>query len=203
VPIDLDAQRRQRAQDRAANRPVDAGEANGDTEQVVLNGKVIAELAAELPMAAMGPLQDIQEDALLLIREAVKIMTSAGEDGKASVDAAALGLFIDVLTTNPELPASLITVVQEVARELLGDDGYQAVLDAIHDKGPGRLSLLDVAALIKGIVGWYRLAFGSLGKSSTPTGSAPSGGKTSKPTSRRPTGSTRGASGRGQPTPST
>lgn len=199
MPIDLDAQRAERAKTRAAARPVDPGEANADTQPIILGGRVVAELPAELPLAALAPLQEVQDDAMLLIRQAVTVI-GIGEQEPGRVDAATAGLVVDVLAANPKLPASLIAVVQDIGRQLLGDDGYAAVVAAIDSAGPDRFSVLDAAELIKGVVAWYAAAFGSLGKSSKPSGSAKTGGTTSNGTSRRTSVSTPAGSGRGRTT---
>ena len=180
--LDLDASRKERAGARAAQQ-----EGRGATLPVRWGGAVIAELDAELPLDVFAPLATLNVDIGLLLRLAFDAMRSATTaDAVKSLD----GL-VDVFAANPQLIPDTIGAVEEVARRLLGDDGYAAFI-------AGRPSNYDIAALCRGVADWYGV---SLGEPSASTGRSLPTGKTPSTTSNGSTASTSAASGAGPDSP--
>lgn len=165
VAIDLDAERARRAAER---------EVSGESTPIVLGGKEVAYLPAELPLQALAPLRRLDEEITLLVRAAVD-MWKEGTD-QSRIDGASL--IIDVLAANPKLPTTAIDVVQDMARALLGEEGFDALMAQ-------SLSTNDLAYLANGILAAYGLSLGEASPSSgSPTeGGGPTSSTTSEPTS--------------------
>lgn len=162
-------------------------EGDGDRKTVRFGGQVIAVLPVELPLRTLQPLLDLNVDVPLLVRQILDL-SGMGDEQR---NTAATGLLVDILTMNPNLPRELIDAVQQIGRNLFGDDGYQRFLD----QDP---SGADVAALVKGLLRWYGV---SLGESPGSSVSPPDGGGTSKSTSNGSTDSTPADSTVTPPTP--
>lgn len=178
--LDLDAMRAERARVRAARR-----EGRGETLPIRFGGHQIAELDAEFPLDTLEPLQDVNLDLALLIRQAIDLVAADSQRAQmATVDT-----IVSVLASNPDLPAEVINAVKEMGRRLFGADGY----DMFTTQRP---TPWDVGALITGLFAWYGV---SLGESSSPSTPSVDGG-TSKPTSNGTTSSMPEPSG-GDPAP--
>jgi hypothetical protein len=74
-----------------------------------------------LPIPVFAPLLDVNLDLPLLIRA----VTTAQQEGGAE---AAGQMLIDFFIGNPDLPRQVIAAVQQVLRNLFGDDGYAALV---------------------------------------------------------------------------
>lgn len=176
--IDLDKERAARAA---------AREAKGQEFPIRLGGQVVATLPAELPLDALAPLRDLDSDITLLLRTAMRA-ARGGTEGQERWEATEL--VVDLLAANPALPLAVIDTVTAITRNLVGDDGYAALVEA-------RLSREDVAALAKGVFRFYGL---SLGESSAPSASPEGSGTTSPGTSSTTSDSTPEVSGSDQET---
>lgn len=161
--LDLDAARRERAAARAAQH-----EERGETLPVRFGGGVIAILPAEFPLDVLSPLQDVNVDLALLVRQAMDVI-NAGDRGQQT---ASLGMLVDVLAANPNLPAELLGAIKKMGEKLLGAEGYAMFLEQ-------RPTPWDIGALVTNISSWYGV---SLGESSSPSESS-TGGATSPSTS--------------------
>jgi hypothetical protein len=164
MPIDLDKHRR----DRAAARAAAAGREIAEPETIVLDGKVIATLPQELPLVVLQPLLNVSTDILLVVRQAVALQ--CGDDENA---ADVVQLALDIFASNAELPQQVLDAVTDVARRLLGPDGYAALLEF----NPSRE---DITALARGVLAHYGV---TLGESSRSASSPGTGGPTSNATS--------------------
>jgi hypothetical protein len=174
--LDLDKAR----QDRAVARSQTAmREGRNDVLEVRWQGEIIATIGAEIPLSVLAPLRELDGEIALLLREAMDI----GRNGKATWDGTSL--IVDLLTARPDLPTTLIDVIQNIGKELLGEHGYAKFIS-------GRPSAQDVGALA---IGLFRWAGVSLGESSGSSGSPETGGPTSNATSSGSTDSTPEASG--------
>jgi len=158
---DLDAKRLERARARAARQ-----EARGETLPITLGGQAIATLGAEFPLDVLEPLADINLDIALLMQQAVA--AAQANDNSANVE-----LIVNILAANPDLPREFLAAVKEIARRLLGDEGYAAFVAA-------RPSPWDVGALVSVLFQWYGV---SLGESSGSSDASSTGGATSNMTS--------------------
>lgn len=174
APLDLDAERKRRAAQREGQKA---------DQPIIVGGQTIAILPVELPIDVLAPIRDMDEDITLLLRSVVKAAQT--ESGRADAQA----LFLDLLAANPTLPQNLLDTIQKIARNLLTDAGYQALV-AAH---PTRE---DLAYLAGGIMKFYGL---TLGESSPSSDSDTGGGTTSSTTSPTTSeGSTPDASGDGE-----
>jgi hypothetical protein len=174
--LDLDAARKDRAETRAARH-----EGRGDELPIKLGGQVIATVGAEFPMSVLEPLTAVNVDIAYLVRAFAQMMDKSNADAQA----ASIALMVDVLAANPQLPAEIIAAVKDMARRVLGDDGYEAFVEL-------QPSPWDCGTLAKGLLDWWGVSLGESQPSPPPL----DGGETSKPTSNGSTGSTRGASGK-------
>lgn len=164
--LDLDAEQEQRLarrEGRAENLPVR------------FRGKVIAVLPPEFGLDVLEPLLGINLDLALLVRQAIDVMQAEGGDQQA----AAFGMIVDILASNPDLPREVLTALGKAGRRLLGDDGYDKFMAASP-------SPWDVAALVRGIADWYGIGLGE----SSPSDDSLDGGATSNTTSSAISGST-------------
>ncbi len=164
----------------------DAARREGRGDRLVLkfgpdSGPV--ELGPEFPLDVLEPLQDIDVDLALLIREAIK-MSSAAESDEGMWDV--VSSIVEILVVSPNLPKSSIAAAKEMARRLLGEDGYAALVAF-------RPSLWDVSDLVSTLTDWYGLSAGESSRSTTQQ-VAP-GGPTSNSISGTTSGSTPGISG--------
>lgn len=151
--FDLSAARADRARARAARR-----EGRGDTLKIVFDEEEIAEIGAEFPLDVLAPLQDVNVDLALLVRQAIDLMQASDSEAQVAV----LGFIMDVLAANPTLPADLLTAVGEMGKRLFGQDGYTTLLAL-------RPSPWDIAALATNLLAWYGVSLGESSGSSTPS----------------------------------
>lgn len=172
--LDLDAHR-------AARR-----EARGRTPRLRIGGNVY-DLPVEFPLDVLAPLLDVNLDLGLIAKVLLDAMDGDDPEGQRE----AIGLVLDLLITNPTLPTEAIEAAQNIARNLLGDDAYAALIDS-------RPSREDLSALVRGLIRLYGV---SLGESSPSTDSSSSGGETSNETSSSTTESTPETSGEAPETP--
>jgi hypothetical protein len=142
--FDLGEKRRERAEARAAQQ-----EGKQTTLEIGLDGVVFAELPAEWPLDVLSPLRQIDETIALLIRQALSLVQSNDRDNQM----AATQLVVDLIASNPNLPTTVLDVIHEIGRNLLGDDGYGKLLAA-------RPSKEDAAALAKAIFEFYGVGLG-------------------------------------------
>ena len=179
--FDIADARAERVKAKAARR-----EGRGDVLVVRFGGVQIAELGPEFPLDVLEPLQSVNLDLALLVRQALE--AAAAKSGREQVEL--LLLITDMLAANPDLPKEVIEAVKEMTRRLFGKDGYAALVQA-------RPTPWDVSAIFSRLMGWYGLSLGESSGSSTPA----SGGETSKPISSTGTGSTPETPGETPPTP--
>jgi hypothetical protein len=172
--IDLDAAR-------AARR-----EAQTRQPRVRLNG-VDYPLPVEFPIDVLTPLLGVGLDLGLVARLAADAVNA--DDPQAQRNA--IGLVLDILVATPELPIQAIDAAQAITRNLLGQDGYDALVAM-------RPSREDLTILIGGV---FRLYGVSLGEASPSADSSTSGGATSNETSSDTTESTPETSGEPVTTP--
>jgi hypothetical protein len=137
--LDLDAERAVRAASR---------EGRGQTYPIRLGGGIVATLPTELPVDVLAPLRALDGDLTLILRQAMEA-TKGGANARMD----ATELVVDVLIANPSLPVTAIDIVRDVAVNLLGQEGFAALLAA-------RPSSQDYAALIKGVFRFYGLTLG-------------------------------------------
>ncbi len=146
-----------------------------------LGGKVICVLPPELPLAVFAPVRTLDQDITMMLRSVV----TAAKSKDAAAREQSTDMVIDLLAANPALPVSALNVVGEVAKNLCGEEGYAALLDA-------RLSKEDVVGLAKAVMAFYGV---TLGEASAPSGSPEGSGPTSSGTSSVTSGSTPEVSG--------
>jgi hypothetical protein len=163
--LDLDAERAARRE--AAAKPV----------RLRLGGRTF-DLPAELPIDVLQPLENLDIDLAMLIRQAVTLAQGQSDP------AAATALVVDLLVANPNLPKSLIDAVRQMGQRLLGEEAYAALVAS-------RPSYHDVAAVAKYLFKSYGV---SLGNASGSNGSSETAGATSPVTSNGSTDSTPGSS---------
>jgi len=169
--IDLDKEREERSRARAQT----VGREVTGPVPIVLNGKKVAELPPEVPFTALAPLETIDDEIALLLREAL-VMSQRG--GGTMADATSL--VVDLVVANKELPKDIVRVVKAIAAALLGEDGLRALIAE-------EPSVADLVALVKAVFAHYGMG---LGESSRPADSSPSGGSTSDAISSGSTDST-------------
>jgi hypothetical protein len=179
--LDLDAAREQRARLRASRQ-----EGRGDTLPIRFGGKQIAELGAEFPLDVLEPLQHVNLDLALLIRQAIDLTAAENQDAQM----ATLDTIVSVLASNPDLPREVIDAVKEMGRRLLTEEGYAQFIAQ-------RPTPWDMGALVSHLLSWYGVNLGDFSSPSTPS----TGGATSKPISDITTNSTSAPSGDGQTSP--
>ncbi|MCC9309141.1 hypothetical protein LN042_18980 [Kitasatospora sp. RB6PN24] len=180
--IDLDTARARRLAAAAAKALAAKAEYTVGEEPIVLGGVQVAVLPAELPLEVWQPLIGIPYLPLLL-RKLVEAAQSKGEQ-----QAEAAGLVVDVLGSEPTLPADLVAAVGEMGRRLLGADGYEQLMAA-------RPSHSDIVELVRYAWSKYLGGGAGLGELIAPSATPSSGGTTSNPTSSGSTGSTPEESG--------
>lgn len=150
--FDIYDSRADRARQRAARR-----EGRGDTLAIRFKGADVATLEAEFPLDVLEPLQRVNVDVTLLVRQAMDLAKAEGSDEQMAM----LGFIVDVLAANPELPKELVGAVKEMARRLFGQQGYEALVTQ-------RPTPWDIGALIGRLMGWYGVNLGESSGSSTP-----------------------------------
>ncbi|WP_327074440.1 hypothetical protein OG196_31870 [Kitasatospora purpeofusca] len=182
--IDLDAARKRRLAAAAEKARAAQAEFTVGEEPVVLGGTTVATLPAELPLEVWQPLIGIPYLPLLL-RNLVEAAQSNGEQ-----QAEAASLIVDVLASEPGLPADLIAAAGEMGRRLLGEDGYGRLMAE-------RPSHADVLELVRYAWSKYMGGGAGLGELIGPSASPSNAGTTSNPTSSASTTSTPEASGDG------
>jgi hypothetical protein len=159
--LDLDSERDARAA---------AREGKQSPLPIRWRGEVIATLPVELAFEVLAPLQLINSDLTLMLRQAVQV---ARNNNQASDRWDAAELVIDVLAANPKLPSTVLTVIQQMSTALLGEEGVAKFL-------AGKPSTGDIAALAKGVFRHYGV---SLGEASASSDSSETSGGTSNTTS--------------------
>lgn len=175
--IDLDAERERRA----AAREVKATEF-----PIRLGGEVVAMIPTELPLDVLAPLRRLDEEITLLLRSVMTAM-NAGREAQERWDATSL--IVDILAANPSLPTTVVDVIHDMAKALLGEEGFTRLMSKRPSKD-------DMAALTKSLLSFYGLALGeSQPSSDSPSGEEQDGGTTSLPTGSTTTDSTSEASG--------
>ncbi|MFJ8043791.1 hypothetical protein ACIRBX_25145 [Kitasatospora sp. NPDC096147] len=182
--IDLDAARTRRLAAAADKARTAQAEYTVGEEPVVLGGTEVAVLPAELPLEVWQPLVGIPYLPLLL-RKLVEAAQSQGEQ-----QAEAAGLIVDVLGSEPSLPADLVGAFAEMGRRLLGQEGY----DRLMAQKPSHSDVLELARYA-----WSKYLSGGagLGELIGPSEPSTTAGTTSKPTFSGTTTSTPGVSGGG------
>lgn len=182
MSLDLDAARKQRAAEREGKKR---------DLPIRLGGQDIATLPVELPVDVLAPLRNLDGDLTLLLREAMAT-TKRGDDATARWDATEL--VVDILASNPRLPVTALDTFGQVAKNLLGEDGFAALMEQ-------RPTGQDVAFLVKGVFRFYGLTLGEASPSSD--SSTDDSGRTSSGTSSTTSDSTSVDSGTTpEPTPS-
>jgi hypothetical protein len=146
---------------------------------VVLNGER-HELPVELPLDVLEPLTGVNVDISLLIRQ---VLDARATGEKANEEL--LGAIVDMLIVNPKLPTEVVDAVKEMARRLLGAEGYAALVAF-------RPTTKDVGSIAKYVLRQYGVG---LGEASPSSASVEGTGTTSKPTSRGGTTGTSATSG--------
>ncbi|GAA2411799.1 hypothetical protein GCM10010404_82150 [Nonomuraea africana] len=157
LDLDLDAARAER------------GAAAADYFPLKFRKKVICQLPTELPLDVLEPLTNVAVDLGLIFRTAID---AAKAQSPEAATMSVLDMAVDQFITNKHLPDQLMVAAKDMAKRLLGDDGFTAFLAA-------RPSIHDVVALIKGLMRIYRLRLGE----SSPSSDSSSGGTTSTPIS--------------------
>ncbi|MCK2222077.1 hypothetical protein MF672_050975 (plasmid) [Actinomadura sp. ATCC 31491] len=161
--MDLDAARRARAAKK------------GGAEPLIIGGDTIAVLPAEFPLDVLEPLiTGVDLDIALLARSVVDAIQA---DNRAESGSALISMIVDMVITNPGLPAELLSAAKEMLRRLIGADGY----DRFVSERPSRE---DLAEFVRGLFAKYGWADAGdvLGESMPPADGSP-GGTTSTPTS--------------------
>lgn len=148
--------------------------ATGEDFPLRFRRRQICMLPAELPLDALEPLLNVQVDLPLILRTALDAV-KAGEDGTKAF-LAVLDMVVDLVVMNKDLPAELLAAVKAVGRRVMGDDGYEAFVQA-------RPSINDVIALIKGLGGKWGVGLGESSPSSTGSPSSTTSTPTSAATS--------------------
>jgi hypothetical protein len=171
--IDLDAER-------VARR-----EANAKHPRLRLDGTTY-DLPVEFPLDVLSPILDVKIDLALVAHLLNQAMSANTEDQRNAVS-----IILDILVTNPDLPIEAIDAGKTVARNLLGDDAYAALVRI-------RPSREDLSVLVRGVMRAYGV---SLGEASRSADSSESDGATSSETSTDTTDSTPATSGETEPTP--
>lgn len=170
--FDLRARRAERAAARAAKRE---GKWAGMTQLPLRFGDYTVMLGPEFPLDVLSPLQEMDVDMGLVLRQAIQIATA--QNAREQLDDFAF--LVNIIAGNPNLPTELILAVKKIGRELLGEKGYDALLDE-------RPSPWDIGELVKELMSWYGVGPGESRRSSTPS----TGGETSNPISNGSTTST-------------
>lgn len=170
--LDLDLARQQRAAEREGKKrdlPLRVG------------GQTIAVLPVELPVDVLAPLRTLDGDLTLLLREAVQSAKNGGD----TVNWDITELVIDLLANNPRLPMNFLDTIRDVAKNLLTEEGLNALIEQ-------RPSGQDVAFLIKGVFRFYGLTLGEASPSSDSSTDA-SGGTSSGTSSTTSTSTPEGS----------
>jgi hypothetical protein len=170
--FNLRARRAERAATRAAWRE---GKWAGLERLPLELGDHTVLLGPEFPLDVLAPLQEMDIDMGLVLRQALQIATA--QDARAQLDD--VSFLVNLIASNPKLPTELITAIKKITQELLGAEGYAALVAE-------RPSPWDLGELVKELMGWYGIGLGESRRSSTPS----TGGETSKPISNGSTDST-------------
>lgn len=158
--LDLDARRASRATRRreAGRKPL-----------VLTFGGSSYPLPPELPVHVFAPLRDVSADLGLLLRAAAD---AAGPDGRAD----AASTLLSVFAANENLAPALLAALERCARNLAGDEAY----DALMAWGP---SAEDLAEIGRGVLTRYGVSLGESSPSSpSSTSEETSSSATSQPT---------------------
>lgn len=163
--LDLDAERAERQQARAAKRGV-----RGSKLLLRNRGEDIALIEAEFGLDVLEPFTSLAQDVdlALLVRKGIDLAQAQGSEQQIDT----LDMIVSVLAANPDLPSELIAAVKESARRLLTPAGYDRLMAQ-------RPTPWDIAALARHLLRWWGVNLGDFSSSSTPT----TGGGTSNPTS--------------------
>ncbi|GAA2691789.1 hypothetical protein GCM10010412_082290 [Nonomuraea recticatena] len=157
LELDLDSARAERGAAAAAFFPLR------------FRGEQICMLPTELPLDVLEPLTEIAVDIPLVVRTAID---AAKGQSPEQATMSVLDMIVDQLIMNKRLPDQLMVAAKNMARRLLGEDGYTRFLAA-------RPSVPDVVALVQGLMRIYRLRLGE----SSPSSGSSNGGTISTPTS--------------------
>lgn len=162
--FDITSKRAERAKSRAAKR-----EGRGETLEVRFEGDYIAMLQAEFPVDVLAPLQDINLDLALLVRQVVELSATTDATERATL----LGTVVDVLAANPDLPAEVIEAIKEMGRRLFGEDGYAMLVSK-------RPTPWDLGSLATYLMNWFGISLGESSGSSTSSTDGVTSNSTSK-----------------------
>lgn len=163
--IDLDAERSQRSARR---------EAMADHLPLRFGGEIVAQIPTEMPLDVLAPLRRLDEEITLVIRTMMDVMRAEAE-AQQRWDAASL--IMDILATTPNLPSTLVSVIEDMAKRLLGEEGYTAFMSK-------RPTLPDMVALGSRLLSFYGMSLGESQPSSPSSGEEEtSAGEISNPTS--------------------
>lgn len=164
MSIDLDEERERRA----ASREVKATEF-----PIRFGGEVVATIPTELPLDVLAPLRRLDEEITLLLRSVMTMMNKSREEQERWD---ATSLVVDILAANPQLPTTVVEVIEDMCQRLLGEDGLAALMAKRPSKD-------DMAFLAKRLLSFYGFSLGeSQPSSDSSTEEAADGGETSKPT---------------------
>ncbi|MEU9837450.1 hypothetical protein AB0D67_38445 [Streptosporangium sp. NPDC048047] len=140
-----------------------------DTFPLKSSGRIVWELATELPLDVLELLTHVPVDLGLIVRTALHA-TRAQDPNAATMGV--IDMVVDQLTFNKELPDQVMTAVQQMAVRLLGEQGFA-------DFFALRPAALDIIALAKGADVGVRARL----EESSPSSGSVSGGTTSTPIS--------------------
>ncbi|MEW9530757.1 hypothetical protein [Microbispora sp. NPDC049125] len=146
----------------------------------------IAEISAEFPLDLLEPLQALNVDFALLVRQAFELINATEDNGNV----ATLSMLVDVLVLNPHLPSELLAAVKEMGKRLLSEDGYALLMAQ-------RPSPWDIGALVSDLFAWYGVSLGE----SSPSSESSTNGAISNTTSETASASTPEVSGDTPPIP--
>lgn len=157
--INLDEQRKIRAAAREGKR---------QALPIHFGGEDITTLPVELPLDTFTPLRALDADLSMVLRQIIAAYRSRGDERMNNVE-----MVVDILAANPDLPISVLNVIQEIAQTLLTDEGYTRLMAQ-------RPTIDDIAYLGSAILDYYGV---TLGESQAPSDSPSTAGTTSSATS--------------------
>lgn len=139
-------------------------------------------LPAELPVAALDPLFEINIDLATVFGQALALANSSESEAASK----GLGIVFDVLTASPNLPKELWEGLRKSLAVLFGDEQWERFESQ-------SLSLATYIALVKGLLRMYGSTLGEAFGSASPS---ENDGVTSSETSDNGSKSTRAVSGK-------
>jgi len=151
LSIDLDEERARRAAER---------EVKADTAPIKFGGEVVATIPTELPLDVLAPLRRLDEEITLLLRSVMTMMNKSREEQERWD---ATSLVVDILAVNPSLPTTVVDVIEDMSKRLLGEDG----LERLMAKRPTNA---DMAFLAKRLLNFYGFSLGESRPSSPSSG---------------------------------